>query len=84
MSKDSVLLFESHKPSKIANTVILTNIMAVTNGKHADIYTELERWTIKTAICTVLHSVVEHATKIQCACGFNCGYSAADFRACRH
>jgi hypothetical protein len=40
INKNIVLLFERHKPNPIPNTIILTNIMAVTTGKHSDSHAE--------------------------------------------
>jgi hypothetical protein len=66
INKNSVLLFERHKPSPRPNTVILTNVTVVTSGKRSDSDTELARfvrlsklyiaWSIKTsqvALCSI-------------------------------
>jgi len=38
---NNVLLFERYKPNPKPNTVTLTNVVAVTSGKHCDSDTEL-------------------------------------------
>jgi hypothetical protein len=40
VNKNFVLLFERHKPNPKPNTIILTNVTAVTSVKHSDSDTE--------------------------------------------
>jgi hypothetical protein len=40
MNKNNVLLFEIHKHNPKSNNVIITEVMAVTRGKHSDRHNE--------------------------------------------
>ena len=44
INRNSVLLFERHKPSPRSNTVTLKNITAVTRARHSDSDTEPARF----------------------------------------
>jgi len=49
INKNIVLLFERHKPNPKTNTIIITNVRAVTSAKHSDSDTEPDY-----VICTLL------------------------------
>ena len=61
INKNSVLLFERHKPTPIPNTIISIKVMAVTCGKHSEHDTELVCFVICTLLEPLRHCKV-HCT----------------------
>ena len=61
INKNSVWLFERHKPSPRPNTIISINVMAVTSGKHSEHDTEQACFVICTLLEGLRHRKV-HCT----------------------